>query len=69
MLASETLGKTEKLKVISLLLFTGMPYAFRLAGVGLGTFLLVFIAIITDYSLILMVKGGELSGTTSYQVI
>ena len=40
-----------------------------MAGVGLGTFLLVFIAIITDYSLILMVKGGELSGTTSYQVI
>ena len=48
---------------------TGMPYALRLAGVGLGTFLLVFIAIITDYSLILMVKGGELAGTTSYQVI
>ena len=47
----------------------GMPYAFRLAGVGLGTFLLIFIAVITDYSLILMVKGGELAGTTSYQVI
>ena len=45
----------------------GMPYAFRLAGVGLGTFLLIFIAIITDYSLILMVKGGEISGSVTYQ--
>ena len=53
----------------SYLLFTlGMPYAFRQAGVVLGTFILIFIAIITDYSLILMVRGGELSGTNSYQV-
>lgn len=40
-----------------------------MAGVGLGTFLMVFIAIITDYSLILMVKTSEIAGTTSYQVI
>ena len=45
-----------------------MPFAFRQAGVVLGTFILVLVAIITDYSLILMVKGGELSGTKSYQV-
>ena len=48
--------------------FAGMPFAFRQAGVVLGTFILVLVAIITDYSLILMVKGGELSGTKSYQV-
>jgi hypothetical protein len=46
-----------------------MPYAFREAGVGLGTLILIFIAVITDYSLILMVRGGQLSGTNSYQVI
>ena len=45
-----------------------MPFAFRQAGVGLGTLILIFIAVITDYSLILMVRGGQLSGTTSYQV-
>ena len=45
-----------------------MPYAFRQAGVVLGMIILVVVALITDYSLILMVRGGELSGTKSYQV-
>ena len=45
-----------------------MPYAFRQAGVVLGMIILVVIAFITDYSLILMVRGGEISGTKSYQV-
>lgn len=34
----------------------GIPYALHRAGFGLGLFLLVVVAIITDYSLILMVS-------------
>ena len=45
-----------------------MPYALKSAGVGMGMFLFVFMVIITDYSLILMVKGGQISGTDTYQV-
>lgn len=45
----------------------GMPYALRQAGVGLGIFLFIFIALITDYSLILLVRTGHISGTSSYQ--
>ena len=44
-----------------------MPYAFRLAGPGLGCIILIFVAIVTDYSLVLMIKGGELSQSMSYQ--
>lgn len=35
----------------------GIPYAFHKAGFGLGLLLLAFVAVITDYSLILMVSG------------
>ena len=45
-----------------------MPYAFRLAGPGLAILIIVFVALITDYSLFLMIKGGELSQSMSYQV-
>lgn len=38
----------------------GIPYAFHKAGFGLGLLLLVFVAVITDYSLILMVSDGWL---------
>ena len=38
------------------------------AGVGLGTMLLIGVVIITDYSLILMIKVASLSGTNTYQV-
>lgn len=34
----------------------GIPYALHRAGFGLGLFLLVIVAVITDYSLILMVS-------------
>lgn len=34
----------------------GIPYAFHKAGFGLGLLLLAFVAVITDYSLILMVS-------------
>ncbi|XP_055611260.1 putative sodium-coupled neutral amino acid transporter 11 isoform X2 [Uranotaenia lowii] len=44
----------------------GIPYALHRAGFGLGLFLLVTVAVITDYSLILMVRCGHLSGRFSY---
>lgn len=45
----------------------GIPYAFQQAGFGLGVILLLGMALITDYSLILMVRSGHLSGSFSYQ--
>ncbi|XP_018568139.1 putative sodium-coupled neutral amino acid transporter 11 isoform X2 [Anoplophora glabripennis] len=47
----------------------GIPYALHEAGFGFGMLLLFFVAYITDYSLILMVKSGHLSGKFSYQGI
>lgn len=44
-----------------------MPYALQQAGFGLGLFLLVFVAIVTDYSLGLMIRNGHLSKSSSYQ--
>lgn len=44
----------------------GMPYALHQAGVGLGLILMVFVAYITDYSLVLMVRAGHLSGSFTY---
>ncbi|XP_058465697.1 putative sodium-coupled neutral amino acid transporter 11 [Malaya genurostris] len=44
----------------------GIPYALHRAGFGLGLFLLVLVAVITDYSLILMVRCGHLCGRFSY---
>ena len=46
-----------------------MPYAFYQAGILMGGLQLLLISIITDYSLILMIKCGELSGARSYQVL
>lgn len=39
----------------------GIPYALHRAGFGLGLFLLVIVAVITDYSLILMVSESSLN--------
>lgn len=39
------------------------------AGFGFGMLLLVFVAYVTDYSLILMVRSGHISGKFSYQGI
>ncbi|KAL1451643.1 hypothetical protein WDU94_006001 [Cyamophila willieti] len=47
----------------------GIPYALNKAGFGLGLMLLLLVAIVTDYSLILMVRAAHLSGTYSYQGI
>lgn len=44
-----------------------MPYALQQSGFALGLLLLIFVAVVTDYSLVLMVRGGHLAGTFSYQ--
>nr|XP_040057290.1 putative sodium-coupled neutral amino acid transporter 11 [Gasterosteus aculeatus aculeatus] len=45
----------------------GLPYALNQAGLSLGLLLLVVVGFITDYSIILLIKGGNLTGTSSYQ--
>ncbi|XP_013781176.1 putative sodium-coupled neutral amino acid transporter 11 [Limulus polyphemus] len=45
----------------------GIAYALRQAGFGLGIILLLFIALITDYSLCILVKSGNIVGATTYQ--
>ena len=54
-------------KLIIFLCGTGIPYALHQAGFGLGLMLLVLVAVVTDYSLVLMVRSGHLSGAYSYQ--
>ena len=45
----------------------GIPYALHQSGFGLGMVLLILVAVLTDYSLILMVRSGHLCGEMSYQ--
>ncbi|XP_028249072.1 putative sodium-coupled neutral amino acid transporter 11 [Parambassis ranga] len=45
----------------------GLPYALNQAGLPFGLLLLVAVGFITDYSIILLIRGGILSGTNSYQ--
>ncbi|XP_044004839.1 putative sodium-coupled neutral amino acid transporter 11 isoform X2 [Aphidius gifuensis] len=45
----------------------GIPYALHQSGFFLGLVLLVVVAVLTDYSLILMVRSGHLCGEMSYQ--
>ncbi|NWX65065.1 AVT2 protein, partial [Promerops cafer] len=45
----------------------GLPYSMKEAGFPLGLLLLVVVALITDYSIILLIKGGNLSSTKTYQ--
>uniref|UniRef100_A0A3Q0SPP1 Putative sodium-coupled neutral amino acid transporter 11 n=1 Tax=Amphilophus citrinellus TaxID=61819 RepID=A0A3Q0SPP1_AMPCI len=45
----------------------GLPYALNQAGLPFGLLLLIVVGFITDYSIILLIKGGILSGTNSYQ--
>ncbi|RZB54392.1 Aa trans and/or Trp Tyr perm domain containing protein, partial [Asbolus verrucosus] len=47
----------------------GIPYALHEAGFGFGVALLILVAYITDYSLVLMVRSGHISGKFSYQGI
>ncbi|XP_015490995.1 putative sodium-coupled neutral amino acid transporter 11 isoform X4 [Parus major] len=45
----------------------GLPYSMKEAGFPLGVLLLFLVAYITDYSIILLIKGGNLSNTKTYQ--
>ncbi|XP_074159347.1 putative sodium-coupled neutral amino acid transporter 11 isoform X1 [Sminthopsis crassicaudata] len=45
----------------------GLPYSMHQAGLPLGILLLLWVAYVTDFSLVLLIKGGALSGTDSYQ--
>ncbi|CAK9293598.1 unnamed protein product [Gordionus sp. m RMFG-2023] len=45
----------------------GMPYAIKKSGIGLGIIFLLLVAFSSDYSLVLLVKGGQLAGTSNYQ--
>ncbi|TRY93518.1 hypothetical protein DNTS_032371 [Danionella cerebrum] len=45
----------------------GLPYSLSQAGLPMGLLLLILVACITDYSIILLIRGGNLSGTHSYQ--
>uniref|UniRef100_A0A8C6Z4Y4 Putative sodium-coupled neutral amino acid transporter 11 n=1 Tax=Nothoprocta perdicaria TaxID=30464 RepID=A0A8C6Z4Y4_NOTPE len=45
----------------------GLPYSMKQAGFPLGILLLFGVAYITDYSIILLIKGGNLSSTSTYQ--
>ncbi|XP_077583932.1 putative sodium-coupled neutral amino acid transporter 11 [Stigmatopora nigra] len=47
----------------------GLPYALNQAGLPCGLLLLILVAFITDYTIILLIKGGNLSGTNSYQAL
>ncbi|CAL1582464.1 unnamed protein product [Knipowitschia caucasica] len=47
----------------------GLPYALNQAGLPFGLLLLVVVGFITDYTIILLIKGGNLSGTNSYQAL
>ncbi|XP_012931276.2 putative sodium-coupled neutral amino acid transporter 11 isoform X1 [Heterocephalus glaber] len=45
----------------------GLPYSMKQAGFPLGILLLLWVSYITDFSLVLLIKGGALSGTDTYQ--
>ncbi|XP_070437589.1 putative sodium-coupled neutral amino acid transporter 11 isoform X2 [Equus przewalskii] len=45
----------------------GLPYSMKQAGFPLGILLLFWVSYVTDFSLVLLIKGGTLSGTDTYQ--
>ncbi|XP_021779371.2 putative sodium-coupled neutral amino acid transporter 11 isoform X6 [Papio anubis] len=45
----------------------GLPYSMKQAGFPLGILLLFWVSYVTDFSLVLLIKGGALSGTNTYQ--
>ncbi|KAK3771301.1 hypothetical protein RRG08_024378 [Elysia crispata] len=45
----------------------GIPFALHQAGFGLGIILLILVAYFTDYSIFLLIEGGQLSNTDTYQ--
>ena len=48
--------------------YAGIPAAIRLAGFVPGVILLVLVAVITDYTVLLLIKNGIISNKFSYQV-
>uniref|UniRef100_A0A3B5MZB0 Putative sodium-coupled neutral amino acid transporter 11 n=1 Tax=Xiphophorus couchianus TaxID=32473 RepID=A0A3B5MZB0_9TELE len=44
-----------------------LPYALNQAGLPFGLLLLMLVGFITDYSIVLLIKGGNLSRSNSYQ--
>lgn len=47
---------------------SGIPYAFKQAGIGLGVMVLCLAGGLVNLSLRLLMKAGEMSETKSYQV-
>ncbi|KAJ3351378.1 hypothetical protein GGF32_004306 [Allomyces javanicus] len=45
----------------------GLPYAFRQAGFFLGVALLIGLTVLVDWTVVLLVKAGKVSGKSSYQ--
>jgi solute carrier family 38 (sodium-coupled neutral amino acid transporter), member 11 len=45
----------------------GQPYAFRQAGLLTGTFLLIALTVVVDWTINLIVINSKLSGTDSFQ--
>ncbi|XP_041365404.1 putative sodium-coupled neutral amino acid transporter 11 [Gigantopelta aegis] len=45
----------------------GIPFALRQAGFGLGIILVIGVALITDFSIFLLIEAGHLSNTDTYQ--
>ncbi|CAG0896227.1 unnamed protein product, partial [Darwinula stevensoni] len=46
---------------------SGMSYAIREAGVLMGVLLLLLIGVVNDYSLVLLIRGGDVAGVDTYQ--
>lgn len=45
----------------------GMSYALHQAGVLMGIISFLFLGLVTDFSLIILIKAARLTGATSYQ--
>ncbi|XP_064614175.1 putative sodium-coupled neutral amino acid transporter 11 [Liolophura sinensis] len=45
----------------------GMPFAIRQAGLGVGILLFLVVGLAADYSVLLLIRAGNLSRTLSYQ--
>ncbi|XP_021367109.1 putative sodium-coupled neutral amino acid transporter 11 isoform X3 [Mizuhopecten yessoensis] len=45
----------------------GIPFALKQAGFAFGIFLLILVAVVTDYSVLILIEAGKLSNTKSYQ--
>ena len=48
--------------------YIGIPAAIRLSGFVPGVILLVLVAVVTNYTVLLLIKNGIISGKYSYQV-